>query len=243
MFDSRIDRCSLRVSAPVSEKRLQSSASVSFSLAARGEDAAPKRNVTAPISAARFMPSSVDCDGRQVKLNNGSGRGDMSPDLPGDDVHDGLLRDSEAFGDIAECPTSSSGPYDFDDLAICKLTEAASNATRTTPLRVSILDVLLVSPEKQVIRPYAGRVVAAVEDVQPLRDNAVYNLPHCPVSPQGLPSGLNLAVSAWSRGAGPGPAVGALVHPLPDPLRERPWRRSVPSHESIVTSNCGGVNG
>ena len=80
----------------------------------------------------------------------------------------------------------------------------------SSPLRPHVVDVVLNSAQKQVLRTDAGRVVALVKNPEAVRDGSEVNLPGelvCANTPIALAPKRNVPVSVSSVGAAvPGPA-------------------------------------
>lgn len=102
----------------------------------------------------------------------------MSPIHAVDDVRDGVARDAEAHGDVPVALTTGRQGADLYDLWGMELLLAEGVPAALVD---AVVDVVFLSAEKQVIGPDAARVIAGMQDVQPIRHGAVGEFPCQPM--------------------------------------------------------------
>jgi hypothetical protein len=137
---------------------------------------------------------------------------DVSPRLAARNLADCVTGDPERLRDVPMLePTSRLSPNDGDVVRMQFLP-----AERIPPtLPDGVVDVLLLSPQKEMRRVDTQRVVAPMTDVQAVRDRAVVQLPRKPVrlpplrSRRGGMAETDLAVSRNNKTC-PFPALSVL---------------------------------
>ncbi len=163
----------------------------------------------------------------------------------------GVPVDSEISGELmkgsaARVSCSYCGDFDFGELGAMML-GAALDAFRSpaswfvpafrrlapTPFSPTVSRVVLVSPEPQVGRIDAGRIVAMVKDAQAFRDRAEVMLPGEAMGGGALAFPSEHPVSLIVRGSCPRPTLfgASLVNLRPE----------APDIRSVVRDGCGRI--
>lgn len=148
------------------------------------------------------------------------------------------------------CATSASAVRTDDRIVVgesmaCYAFGAEGQSDSDSPsLGVHVAHIVSVSPEEEVRRIDAQRIVAVMKAMESWRDGAVVNLPRHAVRLIGSPAYGNLTIASRSEGCGPDPAVSRLINMTPETNFNREWcgGHRIPPEFDPARSD-GGVSG